>query len=472
VVEKMRKKKLWIFLTVSLILSILGLNGIEINAQDDIHDIAVVSVTPSLTSVTVGELVNITVVAENRGNFTETFNVTLYHDTDVIETTKTVQNLTAGTSTPLTFTWDTTNLKDEIYATSKKEKTYNLTATASTVPDETNTEDNTLELLSAVEVISYYIAVVPRSIVDTSLIPGETFTVSIDTDYNETDVYAWEFSLTYNPNAIEGVSVTNGDLITEEKSEDARFMPGTFDNIQGRLSITGAYFYFQAPAEPVTTSGPGTLANITFNVVGTGDSNITIVTKETLITVYDTGTEEFSDVIEHSKPNYGHILYGYFRNTLAPVTHDIAVTSVTPSNSSATAGDLINVTVVVENEGIVPEDVTVTVFRDFEPGLTYWDFGTKSVPNFENGTSETLIFTWNTTGVPAGDHTVTAVAEPVPGETDIDDNTFESSTIVTVKLREEQPLPVQLIIGAAVGVVAAVAVVLFALRRGKKPLPE
>jgi len=431
-------------------------------------------VTPSLTSVTVGELVNITVVAENRGNFTETFNVTLYQDTDVIETTKTVQNLTAGTSTPLTFTWDTTNLKDEIYATNKKEKNYNLTATASTVPDETNTEDNTLEMLSAVKVISYYIAVFPRSIVDTSLIPGETLTVSIDTDYNGTDVWGWEFTLTYNPNVIEGVSVTNGDLITTDKHPNATFTAGDFDNTKGKLGFTNGFLFFigEPPPPPPVTFGPGTLANITFNVVGTGDSNITLVTKETVLTTYNTDISDFENVIDRSTPDYGHILYGYFRNTLAPVTHDIAVTSVTPSNSSVTAGDLVNVTVVVENEGIVLEDVTVTVFRDFEPGLTYWDFGTRSVPNLENGTSETLTFTWNTTGVPAGDHTVTAVAEPVPGETDIDDNTFESPQIVTVKLREEQPLPVQLIIGAAVGVVAAVAVVLFALRRGKKPLPE
>ena len=468
----MRKKNLWIFLSVSLILSILGLNGIEIAAQEDIHDIAVVSVTPSLKSVKVGELVNITAVVENNGDFTETFNVTMYQDTSVIETEKTVQNLTAGTSTTLTFTWDTTGTKDEVYALNKKEKTYNLTATASTVAGETNTEDNTLVLANAVKVISYYIAVVPRRIVDTSLTSGETFTVSIYTDYNGTDVWGWEFSLTYNPNVLEGVSLTNGDLITEEKSEDAEFMRGTFDNNLGKLSITGAYFFFYAPAAPVTTSGPGTLANITFNVVGIGDSNITLVTKETVLTAYDTGTGEFPDVIDKSTPNYDHIMYGYFRNTLAPVTHDIAIVSVTPSDTSVTAGELLNVTVVVENEGIVPEDVTVTVYRDFEPGLTYWDIGEKSIPDLENGTSTTLIFTWNTTGVPAGDHTVTAKVDPVAGETDVADNTLESPKIVTIKRREEEPLPVTLIIGAAVGVVAAVAVVLFALRRGKKPLPE
>jgi hypothetical protein len=55
-----------------LIFSLIGAYIIGVTAQET-HDIAVVSVTPSLTSVRVGELVNITVVVENKGTNNETF---------------------------------------------------------------------------------------------------------------------------------------------------------------------------------------------------------------------------------------------------------------------------------------------------------------------------------------------------------------------------------------------------------------
>ncbi len=44
--------------------------------------------------------------------------------------------------------------------------------------------------------------------------------------------------------------------------------------------------------------------------------------------------------------------------------------------------------------------------------------------------------------------------------------------MVTVRAEPEQPIAPELIIGIAVAVAAVVAVVTFALRRGKKPIPE
>ena len=38
--------------------------------------------------------------------------------------------------------------------------------------------------------------------------------------------------------------------------------------------------------------------------------------------------------------------------------------------------------------------------------------------------STTITFTWNTTGVPYGNYTISAIATPVPGETNITDNTY------------------------------------------------
>ena len=101
-----------------------------------------------------------------------------------------------------------------------------------------------------------YIAVDPDSVINYSLGVGDTFTVDIITDYDGSDVWAWEFSLTYDPSILHGVAVANGDLISVAKSPFATFMPGTFDNTAGKLSLTGAFFFYLFPPVP-TTSGPG-----------------------------------------------------------------------------------------------------------------------------------------------------------------------------------------------------------------------
>jgi len=98
------------------------------------HDVAITSITPSSTIVYQGGTVSINVTAKNQGDFTETFNVTLYVNTTVIEN-QTVNNLPNGTSTNLTFTWNTT---DFAYGN------YIISAVADTVPSETYTADNTL----------------------------------------------------------------------------------------------------------------------------------------------------------------------------------------------------------------------------------------------------------------------------------------------------------------------------------------
>jgi parallel beta-helix repeat protein len=68
------------------------------------HDLAVLSVNPSLTEIHEGDLVNITVIIQNNGGFTETFNVTIYANNTAIQT-KTISEMAPETKTTLTFTW-------------------------------------------------------------------------------------------------------------------------------------------------------------------------------------------------------------------------------------------------------------------------------------------------------------------------------------------------------------------------------
>ena len=96
------------------------------------HGIGITGVATSKTVVGQGYNVSISVTAENQGDYTETFNVTVYANTTAIETQKIT--LTSGNSTTITFTWNTTAFP---YGN------YTISAVADTVLDETYTTDNT-----------------------------------------------------------------------------------------------------------------------------------------------------------------------------------------------------------------------------------------------------------------------------------------------------------------------------------------
>jgi hypothetical protein len=442
----------------------VNINIIRISMAQATHDIAVTSVTPSTTSVIAGELVNITVVVENQGTEAEGFTVTLYYDTTTIET-KPVTNLAADLNTTLVFMWDTTDRKAEIYTMDEKEKTYAIKAVASTVPDEADTQDNTSSPIE-IRVVSQYIAVIPQRTVNFTITSGMNYTVAINTDYNGTDIWSWQFTLSYNPLLLEGIEVSNGDLITTAKHPNAVFMKGAFNNTKGELGLTAAYFEVTDTTYD-TTNGPGTMAYVTFKVKGTGESNITLVeTRAKLL------GPSAAIIIDDLSPSLGHILYGYFRNT-ETVIHDIAVISVTPSLTSVIVGEPVNITVVVENQGTETETFDVKVYYDYDSRFPANNvIGTKTGETLAADASKTLNFTWDTTNTKPGNYTVTAVVSKVSGEIDTSDNTVQSDTMVTVKAQETTPLPITAIIIGIVIIVAVIAAIALVRRRKKKPLPE
>ena len=97
-----------------------------------IHDIAVLSVSPSKTFVYIGEVGVIRVVVKNNGTYIESFNVTAFYDSNVVGRLF-VNGLEPGREMLLVFYWDTRNVI---------EGNYTLSAEASVVPDEVNIENN------------------------------------------------------------------------------------------------------------------------------------------------------------------------------------------------------------------------------------------------------------------------------------------------------------------------------------------
>lgn len=98
------------------------------------HDVAIAGVTPSASVVIVGNTIYVNVTAQNKGTVNETFDVSVYYGSNLLGR-QTVTNLAPNSTQILQFSWNTTGVPFGYY---------NITATASTVIDETNTADNTL----------------------------------------------------------------------------------------------------------------------------------------------------------------------------------------------------------------------------------------------------------------------------------------------------------------------------------------
>ncbi len=162
--------------------------------------------------------------------------------------------------------------------------------------------------LSAYESPAIYISPAYLSTEDPLSEIGANHTFYVSTDYDGSDVWGFEFDLTYDPNVLEAIEVVNGGLINE-----TTMWLEEFNNTKGTLDVTNS-FYTSPLEDPPLTSGPGTLANVTFTVVGYGVSNITFVDRNTrLIGAYEVGGEwEQYNIIDDSM--MGHIEGSIFEN--------------------------------------------------------------------------------------------------------------------------------------------------------------
>jgi len=105
--------------------------------------------------------------------------------------------------------------------------------------------------------------------------------------------------------------------------------------------------------------------------------------------------------------------------------HDVAVTSVTPSQTIAYAGHtVIDVFVKVTNHGKFSETFSITTYYNSTA------IETQTVTNLAPNANATLTFLWNITNVAHGCYTLSANAIPVPDEIDLSDNSFTDGLVM------------------------------------------
>lgn len=130
--------------------------------------------------------------------------------------------------------------------------------------------------------------------------------------------------------------------------------------------------------------------------------------------------------------NYGRVILGYANETyvkeivdayLYGSVHDIAIIRVALSNSTVDIGERINIVVTLKNLGTETESFKVNVYCNESL------IGTRLVRDLSPNHELSIIFVWDTTNQTSGDYVVKAEAEPVVGETYVENNVGVYSNI-------------------------------------------
>jgi len=105
--------------------------------------------------------------------------------------------------------------------------------------------------------------------------------------------------------------------------------------------------------------------------------------------------------------------------------HDVAVTSVVPQYASIVQGGIDPIKVTVQNQGDFTETFGVKAYYDGNL------IGTQTV-TLAPASFFDVFFSWDTSTVPVGTYTIKGVADVVPGETDIADNTLTDGKVTVL----------------------------------------
>jgi hypothetical protein len=131
-----------------------------------------------------------------------------------------------------------------------------------------------------------YIYVDPADITDPALTPCNNFTIDIKI-LNATDVYSFDFKLSFDPTIVEGVEIAEGTFLSSV---------GPTTILHSQIDNPAGFIWFSVTlTAPPGASGAGTLAAITFHVIGLGATGLTL---------YDTSlTDSGAQSLTHSTAN-------------------------------------------------------------------------------------------------------------------------------------------------------------------------
>jgi len=228
---------------------------------------------------------------------------------------------------------------------------------------------------------------------------GQNFTVNV-TVSGVYDLYGWQFRLNWTAGLIDVINVAEGPFL---KLGGSTYFYYDVNETAGRM-VAVCTLLGNVPG----VSGDGTLATITFNVKGVGESPLTLWDVVLL------------NSLEQSIPCQVSSGYGYFL-----AAHDVAVTAVDVQPLTVLPGDIVYINVTVQNLGGYAESFNVTVYANSAV------VGVQFV-SLDANSSAVLHFSWDTSGLGKGDYTISALASVVSNEANTADNSFAAAEPVTI----------------------------------------
>jgi subtilisin family serine protease len=244
------------------------------------HDVAVTAINAPAVVVQ-GSTASVEVTAANPGTFDETFSVSLDASGGGVGGSPQPVTLAAGSSTTVSFTWDTTGLSPAEYT---------LTATASVVPGEVDTADNSSSTAVSVRLPFHDVAVTAVS-APTAVGQGESVSVAVVAanpgDFSETFSVSLEASGGSVSGSPQPVTLAAGSSTTVAFTWDtAGAALGTYtltgtaesvageDNTENNTFTVSVLVTMPAPGFAYVLSDPSGQAKTWFGVsVAMGDTN-------------------------------------------------------------------------------------------------------------------------------------------------------------------------------------------------------
>ena len=241
----------------------------------------------------------------------------------------------------------------------------------------------------------------PPEIIDPTLLPSSTFNVNITID-DVLDLKVCTFNLTYNPEVIGWIG------IKLYKIQDQFPTPIIMADDEA------GYIWTQLTYQTsISTETPTPIIALEFHVDGLGATPLDLKDTEML--------NSENQPIDHNATD------GFFMSLI----RDVSIINVEPSQNWAYQNWTVNIYITVKNNGNVTETFNIHAYYDTNL------IGTATVTDLAPKETRTITITWDTSGVPEGNYTIKAEAEPVPYEFNLDDNTLVDGKVqILTKIRD------------------------------------
>ena len=173
------------------------------------HDIAVISVTTSSTAVLVGDTLGIDVVVLNKGNYSETFDLSVYYNNSLIGTHNII-GLASLTEISSSFTWNTSSINPGIYQISASAPLPNDTS-----PSNNSLVDGLVEVMTKPQIHDVAVLnVVPHPVVVNA---GQIVSINVTVKNKGSFIESFHVTVYYNHTIVDNKLVT--DLAPSAESE-------------------------------------------------------------------------------------------------------------------------------------------------------------------------------------------------------------------------------------------------------------